>query len=210
MALDQVKAADLPDPNKNDSRQRLLNLISQRLDGGSDQEIELMLRQLDRGATGEQSKGRGMSLDQLRTYLRGKGLSEDDIRTACDLSLGIGRSAKFGGGLGGGEGGALHAQTSRPDRETAARDQPILTEELQGCEPIRSNRGDSAMRPRLAGDNRSFEAAFGMLPALEAALLRRRPSEKALAMDARRAASFHEMFPNAKRIGTSEHDFSAR
>src|SRR6516165_9966254 len=74
MAHDEAFAgtrADLIDAAKGDPRQRLLDLISKRLDGGTDAEIESMLERLGKGAPGEQRPGASMVKDQLSRFLRG-------------------------------------------------------------------------------------------------------------------------------------------
>jgi hypothetical protein len=196
------RGADLPDLAKerefgeddepaDDPRARLLRLIGQRLENGNDQEVASLLGRLEgHGAVSEQRPG-ASALDQLRHFLRGKGMSEDDIRTACDLSgLGPQRSAMRGGGTAGGAGGALHATS----------DAGLCAEEQMGQEPVKD-------RGRGIGRD-DFGMLFGLQDKVqqirEATAPRRRRSERELAMDdqarARAESSFNKMFPNAARI----------
>jgi hypothetical protein len=252
MALDQAPSRrtvgprlgpDLTDPLKNgeasddesngNARERLLRLIAQRLNGGSDQEVASLLERLGSGATGEQRPGpsrRGDQLrhqhdeehdddpciDNLKQFLASKGLGDRDVRSACDLArawrrgdqeLGINRSARFGGSFGGNQGGALHGERSQPDlqplTDPGAKD--FMTyEESVGCEPARP-RGDRGMRRGLAGDRRSpdFATLYGLEPVRQQ--MNRRPA-RGLALDGASAAqveSFYSRFPTAKRLGVS-------
>jgi hypothetical protein len=216
---------DLVDPLKNgasdderdDPRSRLMNWIDQKIESGNDQEVAGLLQQLEgHGAAGEQRKGEGFSLDDqvanLSRFLRGKGLDDLAVKTACDLArrawgrdqeLGIGKSAKFGGSFGGGQGGNLHGERDQPElralSDPGAKD--FMTyEEMTGCEPARP-RGDSR---RFGRDSRmGFDYVFGLLPTLEAReaeRTRRRRSDRQLGMDARAVDSFNARFPNAARI----------
>jgi hypothetical protein len=196
--------SDLVDPAKSlrtgddDPRDRLVRLLQERLNG-SDQEISSLLETLEagHGVAGVPARGKSaISTDQkLAAFLRSKGMSEDDIRTACDL--GIGSSARFGGVFGSNMGGNLSSQVSQPSTNPtnpASRDRAMTYEEMSGCEPA----GDSR---RFGRDERmSFDAIYGMLPTIER-LQRRRPmSANQMAMDAKRAANFLERFPQAARI----------
>jgi hypothetical protein len=219
-------SADLPDEAKglktgeddgpDDPRARLLNWIDQKIEAGNDAEVAGLLEQLEGGG----ARGR-VSSDQtsemLKHFLRGKGMSDDDIRTACDLArdvaLGIGSSARRGGAFNQGAGGALseqRGQFNRPTETPASRD-ACLEEEL-GIEPAkdyRNRRMDGRDARRVGRDERmSFDYAYGMLPTIEAARPRRRRSERAMANDAAASDHFARMFPEAARIGTSEHDCS--
>jgi hypothetical protein len=205
MAHDEAFAgtrADLIDPSKDDPRQRLLNLISKKLDGGSDQEVAELLGRIEgHGSASEQRPGVS-AIDQLRHFLRGKGFSEDDIRTTCDLSgLGPERSAMRGGAFGGGAGGALHEERGQFNRATgnpASRDRAMTYEEESGCVPYA---GD---RRRGIGGRDSFEELYGRQDRLAeiaaASRPRRRASDRQMGMDARAVESFNARFPNAARI----------
>jgi hypothetical protein len=187
-------------------------IASDQLPNGSSREELLRQALQKRGDLVDAGKERRVGEDdedderiaKLAGYLRGKGMSEDDIRTACDVALGIGKSTRMGGNFGGNFGGALHSEVDQPDRESltspAARDLAGLSwEEQAGIEPIK-DRGDRAMRPRLAGDDRSFEAAYGLVPTYEAIRPRRPVSDRQLALDAAAQRSFDQMFPEASRI----------
>jgi hypothetical protein len=144
---------------------------------------------------------------RLAAYLRSRGMSERDIVTACDISLGPQRSAMRGGAFNEGFAGNLHSEVRQQPQEPltspASSDRAMTYEEMSGCEPARDSR-------RFGRDSRmSFDQIFGMLPTLESMQPRRRMSEKALAMDAAARGSFEKMFPEASRIGSSEHDFTA-
>jgi hypothetical protein len=208
--------ADLSDPAK----EKLLRAISERLNGADDQEVAGLLERLEgHGAAGEQAKGKGFNLDQevenLARFLKGKGMSSDDIRTACDLArkswgrdqeLGVGKSARMGGSLTGSNfGGNLHSSVHQPTSPPATRDAaPVCLEEALGQEPLRGGRGDRAVRRGGGRDSRmSFDQVFGLLPVIEereATRLRRRRSERQMGMDARAVDSFNARFPNAARI----------
>jgi hypothetical protein len=202
MALDQAtKSADLIDP-KDDSRRRLLDLVSRRLDGGTDEEVAELLERLDgHGAVGEQERGPSQRGDEhedderitkLARFLRSKGLGEDDVKRACDaVRLGIGESTKFGGALSGNFAGNLHSEVDQP-----SADRHMIYEEQAGCTPFAGR--DSKMGGR---DQRiTFDEAYGLVPVLEAARPHRRRSENALAMDSTRAENFLKRFPSAARI----------
>jgi hypothetical protein len=179
-----------------------------------DQEVTGLLEQFEgHGASGEQSKGRGFNLDAYRRFLRGKGISEDDIRgmsvddirQACD-ALGINKSAKFGGNFGGGMGGNLSEQISQPntrptDPGAKDRDFPIDGEARGEC----AYAGDG---PHLIGGHDSFEAlcvSQDRVQQIREATRSRRPrTANQIAMDAQAQAQ-HEarrnaMFPGAARI----------
>jgi hypothetical protein len=226
------KRGDRPDPAQmretgqddepDDARERLMNLISQRLNDGNDQQVaELLGRFEGHGAVSEQRPGSGMSLDarveNLARFLRGKGMGDRDVRTACDLmrraygasgdDLGIGKSARFGGASTGSNfGGNLHGEVDQPDANPASRD-ACLEEEL-GIEPAKDYRNrkmDGRDSRRFGRDERmSFDYAYGMLPTWESMQPRRRRSARAMAMDdqvrAQSEATFNAMFPMAARI----------
>jgi hypothetical protein len=225
MALDQgnrrdefaATRADLSDPAKrrevgedDDPRSRLMNWIDQKIEAGNDQEVSGLLEQLEgHGASGEQRGGEGMSLDDqvanLARFLKGKGMGDRDVRTACDLArdaLGIGESTKFGGVFGGNMGGNLRSQVSQPDTnptDPAARDRNFMTyEEAAGACPYSGDRGS-----RPIGGRDSFEELFAkqdkVQQAREMMRPRRRRSEREIAMDSG-TESFLEMFPEARRI----------
>jgi hypothetical protein len=225
LALDQrndtfaATRADLPDLAKRretgeddengDPRELLARLLRQQ--GAGDQEVAGMLARLEgHGAVGKQGKGEGISLDDqvenLSRFLRGKGMSEDDIRTACDLGIGGQSGTRFGGVFGGNMGGNLRGQVSQPSvspTDPAARDRDFLISEeaLGNC----AYAGGGRDSRRVGRDSRmSFDQVYGLLPTIEkveAQRSRRRSrSEKALGMDARSVDSFNARFPNAARI----------
>jgi hypothetical protein len=167
-----------------------------------DQEVSGLLSQLEgrRGASDDEDDEQEQNgrRERLAHFLRGKGLSEDDIRTACDVSLGIGGSAKFGGALAGGMGGGLQ---DRIGEQPSSHDAGFCAEERMGIEPLK-DRGRLAGRDRRVGRD-DFGMLFGMLPTferLEAQRPRRRTSDRQLGMDARAVDSFNSRFPNAARI----------
>jgi hypothetical protein len=189
--------SDLADPAKNES---LVRLLRQR--GVGDQEIVSLLEQLRGGVTGEQRSGKSTVRDQLSRFLRSKGmLSEDDILTAIDLALGIGKSARMGGNLGGGNfGGAPHSEINQPNigalTDPASRDRALTYEESAGVEPCRDS--------RTIGGRDSFEELFARQDRVaqirEATRSRKPQTANAMAMDSKRAENFHTRFPEARRI----------
>jgi hypothetical protein len=156
--------------------------------------------------------------DQTRStlahFLRGKGMSEDDIRRACDIGLGIGRSTKFGGAFGGNFGGNLHSEIDQPrtrPSDPSSRD-ACLEEEL-GIEPAkdyRNRRMHGRDSRRMGGDRLDFGMLYGLEPTIAAAQPRRRRTANQIAMDTAGHDTFERMFPEATRVGWSEHDFSRR
>jgi hypothetical protein len=204
MAFDQYPSREIDRRNRdlaleqngpNGEREKIISLIAERL-GITVQKAADLIDAAKEKRTGEDDE----RVERLHQFLTSKGLADREARAACDIAKRAWGDQLNKSALAGGSGGALHSQIDQPARETAARDQPLLTEELLGCEPIRGGRGDSALRPRLAGDARSFEAAYGLLPTYEATQPRRRVTDAQLAMDAAARDSFARMFPTAMRI----------
>jgi hypothetical protein len=192
--------ADLSDPAKTES---LVRLLRQR--GVGDQEIVGLLEQLEgHGARGEQQPGRS-AIDNLRHFLRGKGMTEDDISTACDISgLGPGKSARFGGAFNQNFGGNLHSEVTQqrhePLADPGAKDRDfMIAEEAIGACPYGGDRS-----PRPLGGRDSFEELYGRqdrLAEIAAASRPRRPmSANQMAMDSQRTENFLTRFPEARRI----------
>jgi hypothetical protein len=215
----------------NGSREQIERVIRQRLDDASDQEVEGLLSQLtDRRSGAPQGHGASV-LDQLFAssrsdlpdrakiegqddeetaerranfshFLRGKGLSEDDIRTACDLSsLGPGRSGSAvpGGGLASGFGGALHSAVRQPSSSPPARDRTFMTDEERSGQCAYAG-GD---RRRSPGRD-SFDEIYGrqdrLVQIAEATRRRRPPTANQIAMDSKRRENFAVRFPGGERI----------
>jgi hypothetical protein len=221
VAMDQANAfaatrADLSDPaqarrvgddeSNGNARERLAKILAEHLNRD---EVGSLLETLEgHGSVGPRPQGPGFNLDAFRHALRGRGLSEDQIKRAYD-ALGIGESTKFGGVFGGNMGGNLREQIAQPSTnptDPAARDRSTMThEESAGLEPCRDSR-------TIGGrDSMSFDEAFGLYGpgGVFESQPRHRRSERELAMDSAGRDSFQKMFPEAARIGLSEHDFSA-
>jgi hypothetical protein len=219
MKIDRRTAMALDQGNRHDefaaTRADLSDLAKRREVGDQEQERSGLLETLESGH-GSRRPGEGFNLDEeidaIARSLRRKGIGEDDIRRACDAArkvfdqeLGVGRSARFGGNLGGSNfGGNLHSQVEQPNvrplGDPGAKD--FMTyEEMTGCEPARG-RGDSRFgRDSLMG----FDQVYGLLPTIEKVEAQRphRRSDRQLGMDARATESFYERFPNARRIGAA-------
>jgi hypothetical protein len=144
-------------------------------------------------------RGKNLTEDDVRAaverMLKAEGYGEDDVRTACD-ALGIGASARLGGAAAGSNfGGALHGEVSQP-----ARDRTFMTDEERrgSC----AYGGDSRRRFGAARD--SFEFVYDRQDRLqqirEMTRPRRAKTRNEIAMDARAVDSFNARFPEARRI----------
>jgi hypothetical protein len=142
-------------------------------------------------------RGKNLSEDDVRAaierMLSAEGYGQDDIRTACD-ALGIGASARLGGAPAGSNfGGALHGEVRQPARDRNFR----IAEEALGQQPCRDAR-------RPSGGRDSFEFLYGRQDRVAeiraASRPRRRASSNQVAMDSARETNFYTRFPGAKRI----------
>jgi hypothetical protein len=203
-----------------DPNGRLKRLVAQRLANGDEEDDQFagsradlvdVAKEREFGEDDEEELNGRRAL--LASYLRGKGMSEDDIRQACDL-LGPQESALRGGAPAGNFGGALHGSTAQPSGSPSSRD-ACLEEEL-GHEPskdFRNRRMDGRDARRFGRDSGlGFDQLYGLVGpgGVFASQPRRRRSERAMANDAAASEIFERMFPEGRRIGTSEHDFTRR
>jgi hypothetical protein len=221
MALDQALS-------NGSERERLARLVTQKLEHGTDAEVNGLLRQLTHSASGEQRRGDQLKRsdivdpakmkrtgeddedDDLRARLaarlRAQGKSEDEIKTVCDIALGPERSAMRGGVFGGGMGGNLREQISQPSvspTDPAARDRNFpIAEEAAGQCAYAGDRGS-----RSFGGADSFEGLFARQDKVAQIreAQRPRPTARQLAADEVQREvgrhSFEAMFgPNAMRI----------